>query len=706
MKRKIYCAALLAFVLGAPNLVQAQLENEQDPYSLSLEELMNIPINSASKRDETLFDAPLSSYTITRTDILQAGSTSIMEALRLAPGVIVREQTNGNYDIHIRGFDNVLRSGGATDKNSLAMLVMIDNRPVFNHNLGGTSWEILPVDINDVERIEIVRGPSAPLFGPNAVTGVINIITKKVTEEHHVFASAQYGTENTLIGQASAGKQLNDKLALSASFNFANRDRFQKEYFSPMTNSYIDVSGSPTLSKRFPNMERAMQKWGANAFVNYKATENIKFDLSVGVQNSDAQKILIGPADVPLTTNVTETMYANLAASLHGVSIRTSYLDGKDQLNVGATPNGNDYHNFDAVAEYPVHVTKKIVLTPGVAYQSFTLSDENYIKEGDKTTGYLNGSFSIATTAAYLRSDINLSKNWRLLGGIRADHFSSSDKTLIAYEVASTYKIGEAHLVRAAVTKSNAGAFIGQSYANNDIQPSPGYIIHVAGNPGYKPFTLQMVEIGYRVKLHRSVHVDMDIFHQTGENFGMYVTTGFAPSPPFPPGSPTGIEFQNIPATAVQIGSTFSLNIVPNEKFQFKPFVTVQRTEVEDLPAMPVAPEAMPGLPYVSGKSTNTPSVYGGYFATYKLNQKLFFNLNGYFFASHAQYDASDTRAEGQWAQIDSKMLVNLKVNYAPVKNVNVFVNGRNILNQDSREFFGTDKTGATYMLGASYVLN
>src|SRR6186713_1187346 len=87
-----------------------------DLYSLSLEELMNVPIVSASKKSETLFDAPLSSYTITRADIDKAGSTSIMEALRLAPGVIVREQANGVYDIHIRGFDNILRTNETNTK--------------------------------------------------------------------------------------------------------------------------------------------------------------------------------------------------------------------------------------------------------------------------------------------------------------------------------------------------------------------------------------------------------------------------------------------------------------------------------------------------------------------------------------------------------------------------------------------------------------
>src|SRR6186713_735975 len=129
MNLKFDRVLLLLSLLATPALSQEQVNTQEDLYELSLEELMNVPIVSASKKDETLFDAPLSSYTITRAEIDKAGSTSIMEALRLAPGVIVREQSNGNYDIHIRGFDNILRRPSDYSKQNIITLVMIDDRP-------------------------------------------------------------------------------------------------------------------------------------------------------------------------------------------------------------------------------------------------------------------------------------------------------------------------------------------------------------------------------------------------------------------------------------------------------------------------------------------------------------------------------------------------------------------------------------------------
>src|SRR5690606_27152123 len=100
---------LVSILLGVSSVAVAQETNSTtaDMYELSLEELMNIPIHSASKKQETTFDAPLSSYTLTRSEIEKSGASTIMEALRLVPGLIVREQSNGVYDIHIRGLDNI-----------------------------------------------------------------------------------------------------------------------------------------------------------------------------------------------------------------------------------------------------------------------------------------------------------------------------------------------------------------------------------------------------------------------------------------------------------------------------------------------------------------------------------------------------------------------------------------------------------------------
>ncbi|MCU0382451.1 MAG: TonB-dependent receptor plug domain-containing protein [Cyclobacteriaceae bacterium] len=685
---------------------------KQDIYELSLEELMNIPINSASKKSETLFDAPLSSYTITKAEIEKSGVTTIMEALRLAPGVIVREQSNGNYDIHIRGFDNILRNSEIYTRNNLATLVMIDNRPVFNHNLGGTFWEALPIDLNDVERIEIVRGPSAPLFGPNAVTGVINIITKRVEEgKTNVFATVQGGTQNTFIANSSVGRNFG-KISAQASVNFQQRNRFDETYYLPDANDFFTVeelqqvfNAQPNntitnLKDQYPDPALAMNKWGANGIVQYKESEDINFELAFGTQQSEVQKVFLGnilAGEIPLTFNESKTSYLNVATKVKDFSFRGSFLTGNDNLSFATSPNRYDFSVTEANAEYTLKLGKTGTLVPGASFQSARYGDGDYKNAG---LVFLNGEdATITTVSGFIRTDISPVKNLRVLAALRADKFSSHDDVYLAYELASTYKLNENNLIRFALTQSNSGSFIG----NNDlnfIAPLPlgqGINLNRVGNENLDLFTVQMFELGYRVKVSKSLQFDLDGFVQKADQFSALLT-----SERLSPTIPLRQEFLNVPTAATQTGATFAVNFVPNEKIQIKPFLTWQKTETKNLPSSfnteAVGTQIGQPVTYSNSKHRATPSVYGGYYLQYNPVKNLSLNVTGYYMSAQTQYGDTDQ-------EIDNIMLVNAKIAYQ-IKSVTVFVNGRNILNNDSRQFWGTDRAGSTWLAGLSFDLN
>ena len=677
----------LLFLSGAVTFFSTASAQEKpaedvDLYSLSLEELMNVPIVSASKKDETLFDAPLSSYTITKADIDKAGATSIMEALRLAPGVIVREQTNGVYDIHIRGFDNILRYSEDFTKSNLTTLVMIDNRPVFNHNLGGTFWEALPVDLNDVERIEIVRGPSAPLFGPNAVTGVINIITKRANEKTYFNASAQQGNFSSSIINGSFGQKVSEKFNYIVSGNFQARNRFQDTYYNPAKDTYeIADSAFSNASSRYPNPSKALEKFGFNTFLNVKPSEKVSFDVSLGVQNSTVQKNFLGAGGSPFTTGDTKSEYANVSAKIHNLHIRSSVLFGNDNLNHGDAPNRYDYTITDAVAEYEIAAGKKLTVTPGVSYQHVSYSDEDYAND----VTFLNGTTqNITTTSAFLRTDFKPVTALRIIAAVRADKFSSPDDAYLAYEFATTYKLNDKNLIRAAITRSNSGSFIGVNNLNLNIPtPLPGVTVHRLGNDKVDLVTVDMIEVGYRSQLSKSVQLDIDLFSQKIENFNTILVQNTIT--PFPGLSiDTDLQFKNVPTSAEQLGATLSLNIVPSEKIQFKPFVTMQQTDTKDLPSVYKDPETGNAVTYSDSKHKNTPSFYGGYYFNIKATNKLNVNLNGYYFAAHRQYYRTDVLNQSEVGDIKGTFLVNVKASYLVADHVTIFFNGRNILNSDS----------------------
>src|SRR6202795_1495759 len=160
-------------------------EKSENPVKqLSLEELGKVEVTSVSKAPEELWNTPAAIFFITQQDIQRSGVTTIPAALRLAPGVEVARISSNKWSIGIRGFGSRL---------SRDVLVLIDGRTVYTTLLAGTYWEVQNVLLEDIDRIEVIRGPGGTIWGPNAVNGVINIITKASKDTHGEFVSVGGG---------------------------------------------------------------------------------------------------------------------------------------------------------------------------------------------------------------------------------------------------------------------------------------------------------------------------------------------------------------------------------------------------------------------------------------------------------------------------------------------------------------------------------
>lgn len=151
---------------------------------LSLEQLSQIEVTTPSKEAEPAFRTAAAIFVITGEDIKRSGVTTIPDALRLAPGVEVAQIDGSKWSVGIRGFGTRL---------SRDVLVLIDGRTVYTPLFAGTYWEVQDTLLEDIDRIEVIRGPGGTIWGPNAVNGVINIITKSSKDTKGVFASAGGG---------------------------------------------------------------------------------------------------------------------------------------------------------------------------------------------------------------------------------------------------------------------------------------------------------------------------------------------------------------------------------------------------------------------------------------------------------------------------------------------------------------------------------
>jgi iron complex outermembrane recepter protein len=168
-----------------PEAAQSDLNSSGDLKQLSLEQLGSVEVTSISKDPQQVQKTPAAIFVITQDDIRRSGATSIPEALRLAPGVEVAQIDGNHWSVAIRGFAGQF---------SKSLLVLVDGRSVYTPLFEGVYWDLPYVMIEDVDRIEVIRGPGGTIWGANAVNGVINIITKTADNTQGVLATTGSGT--------------------------------------------------------------------------------------------------------------------------------------------------------------------------------------------------------------------------------------------------------------------------------------------------------------------------------------------------------------------------------------------------------------------------------------------------------------------------------------------------------------------------------
>lgn len=600
------------------------------------EMLLNKDVTSASKKAESSFESPLSTTVLSYDEIVSSGARNIQEALRLVPGVIVREKTNGNYDIHIRGNNNIPDDNLTVYTENSMTLVMINSRPVYNYINGGTFWESLPVDFADIDRIEVVRGAASALYGANAVTGVINIITKTPdSEDLQVFGQVQGGNVGSYMGSLSVGQNIG-KFGYRVSGNYQKMNRttdklyvfdndslMSKEdvanpnfRFKSAASSWFSVwNQNKSIDDWYKDTETAVDRLGANLSLYYNLSEDINFSLSGGYQNSYVTSSSFGDPAVSATAREMNGFYADFIAKAKGLTLQANVQKGTQDIVRGDQGFKADNTNFNLSAEYDF-ILGNLNVRPGIYYQYALYDDTPYLDEepvdGKYTKGYLNGDVSIKSTAASLRVDYKaLDDKLRLIGGLRAEKFNVNDDVYLPFQFVASYNLNNKHMIRGVVSRANRGPFMVESYSNylwdrEGVRPMP-LKMKFSGNKEQKLANMTMFELGYRVRPVRNLLVEVEAFSTITKDFGcllpesmtafvhvdsmvakvnlpqvgtVFTTKQPAPAPAIP--NAVDLKYQNIDVEARQTGVTLNLEWVATEKLIFKAFGTFQKTQLKN----------------------------------------------------------------------------------------------------------------------------
>jgi iron complex outermembrane receptor protein len=753
--------------------------------------LLNKDVTSASKSEESLFDSPLSTTVLSHDQIITSGATCFEEALRLVPGVIVREKTNGNFDVHIRGNDNLPAKNMMLYSENTNTLVMINGRPVFNYAHGGTLWETLPVSFEDIDRIEVVRGPSSALYGPNAVTGVINLITQTITDDSPLFSgNFQGGTMNTYIGDIAFRNKINDKISIGITGNYEYRDREREEIYVynggdtedeysyeldgvSVGNGYYTTEEMRRLElvtdfgnykmwpevgeteytiydidDCYPNPGNAKDKYAINSYVDYNINDNITFNLSGGYQNSNVITSSLGDMPTPYSARKSTSAYVDLRSKIKNLSFQANYNGGTNDFMLGNEGFELDQKQYSIQAEYNIKLDK-IDIRPGVSYQSISYDDTEHITELGR--GYLNGESTINISAANLRLDYKPTEKLRLVAALRAEKYNNPDDIYASWQFIGSYKINDNNLFRAVYSRANQSSFMVNTYSNytwNIVNRPYPRVMQFDGNKDHDLKTMDMFEIGYRVRPSKSILIDFEAFYNISKDFGALmpdytdvaiynayevITAG---ADPIAIPDSVHMQYSNLDLKSKQLGASISIDWVINKKLIANAHLTLQQTKldnylaysrdeiieylatdaatngiydiIDQLTSGEIGYDDIPSVVY-SGSTTipsdtksnykhkATPDYFGGFSLTYRPTKKLEIFPQAYFYGEQTFENQYGT------TNIDSKILLNAKVSYKATNNLTFSINGRNILNQDSKEFAYMDKIPSMYLVGLNF---
>ncbi len=200
-KHVILAASLLCFGLYPGGTSEANTP-ENEFLDMDLSQLMNVTITSVAKKKQRLSDAAAAVYVITQEDIRRSGVTHIAEALAMAPGIQVARISASKWSVSSRGF-----AGYTSNK----LLVLMDGRSVYSPAYSGTFWDMQDTLLEDIDRIEVIRGPGGTIWGANAVNGVINIITKQSADTHGGLVRVGAGDQEIAQAAARFGGALSPK---------------------------------------------------------------------------------------------------------------------------------------------------------------------------------------------------------------------------------------------------------------------------------------------------------------------------------------------------------------------------------------------------------------------------------------------------------------------------------------------------------------
>lgn len=498
---------------------------KEDLTELSIDQLMDVMVTSVSKKEEKLSNAPAAISVINQEEIARSGVTSLPEALRMAPGMQVGRVDSHTWSISSRGFTDVFAN---------KLLVLMDGRSVYTPLFSGVFWEVQDTLMEDVERIEVIRGPGATLWGANAVNGVVNIITKSAKETQGGLVSGGGGTEELGFGAVRYGG------ALGANAHY----RVYGKVFSRDTS--VQANGQDA----FDSWQREQGGFRIDWDVSNRNLVTFQGDIYAGDQDQiSARPLLVPPYSImsPRTTDVSGGNFLGRWTHQFTSESEMTLQSYYDQTEYASQIIVEKRRTFDLDLQHRFPVGERNEITWGAGYRI----------SGDDTGNTFDASLTPDARTTQLASTFIQDKltlvpdRLYVIAGTKLEH---NDYT--GFEVQPSGRLTWTPHPRHTLWTSVSRAVRTPSRAEHDVRLNalvvpagtavpglppfppggPTSIIAIVGSPDFVSEDLLAYEVGYRFLPVDRLSLDLATFYNSYDNL---VSTRFgAPFPEFRDGTP------------------------------------------------------------------------------------------------------------------------------------------------------------------------
>jgi iron complex outermembrane receptor protein len=441
---------------------------------MSLEQLGDVVITSVSRQEERLGNAAAAIYIISSSDILRAGARSLPDALRLAPNLQVARSDARNYAVSARGFNSVLAN---------KLLVLIDGRNVYSPLTSGVFWDATDVVMADIERIEVISGPGATIYGANAVNGVINIITKSAKDSQGGMLMAVAGSQEK-AGTVRYGGKL------------ANNGHYR------VYAKTVSVDDTFTASGR--NTETGFRRSQAG----FRADWDL--DAAGLTFSGDAYQGKLGQAGTAATivagANLTSTYTRRLAS---GSDLRVLFLiDHVERDQPNAIDERLDVIELDV--QHNARLGQRHRLSWGAGYR---LAMERIVNP--TALAFLPGNLDMHWGNLFVQDEVALGDTLKATAGVKAEH---NNYTGVEYlpNLRLAWTPGATRLVWASLARSiRAPSRVDRDFylpaTPTLINGVPRYTI--GGGPNFVSEIANVLELGYRAQASSSLAYSLTAFY-------------------------------------------------------------------------------------------------------------------------------------------------------------------------------------------------